>query len=68
MGVDCAPNIHFILPSKNTQYARNELHHVGGRRLFVLAAQNQNKHTETILFKTLLGPLALASYWLTLTY
>ena len=26
-----------------------------------------NNHTETILIKTLLGPLALASYWLTLT-
>ena len=24
--------------------------------------QNQNNHTETILIKTLLGPLALASY------
>ena len=33
-----------------------------------LAAQTQNNHTETILFKTLLGPLALASYWLTLTH
>ena len=29
-------------------------------------AGTQN-HTETILFKTLLGPLALTSYWLTLT-
>ena len=32
------------------------------------AAQPQNNDTETILFKPLLGPLALASYWLTLTY
>ena len=31
-------------------------------------AQTQDTHTETILFKTLLGPLSLASYWLTLTY
>ena len=35
--------------------------------LFVLAAQNRNNHIETILFKSLLSPLALASYWLTLT-
>ena len=59
MGVDCAPDIYFILPSKTP----NAL----GMSLFVLAAQNQNNHTETILFKSLLGPLALASYWLTLT-
>ena len=30
-----------------------------------LAAQTWNNHTETILSKTLLGPLALSSYWLT---
>ena len=29
---------------------------------------SQNNHTETILFTPLLGPLALASYWLVLTY
>ena len=36
----------------------------------VLAAQlanTRNNHTETVLIKLLLGPLALASYWLTLT-
>ena len=32
------------------------------------AAQTQNNHTETVLFKSLVGPLALASYWLTLTH
>ena len=32
------------------------------------AAQPQNNHTATTLIKSLLGPLALASYWLTLTY
>ena len=31
-------------------------------------AQPQNNHTETVLIKTLLDPLALTSYWLTLTY
>ena len=31
------------------------------------AAQPQNNHTETVLFKSLLGPLALAFYQLTLT-
>ena len=40
----------------------------GGSNMFVLGAQNQNNHTKTVLIKTLLGPLALASYWLTLTY
>ena len=39
--------------------------------LFFLAAwpaQTRNNHTETILIKSLLDPLALASYWLTLIY
>ena len=36
-------------------------------RLFVPAAQNRNNHTEMVLIKSLLGPLALSSYWLTLT-
>ena len=31
------------------------------------AAQPQNNHTETVLIKSPLGPLALASYCLTLT-
>ena len=43
---------------------------VGDHCLFPghLAAQPQNNHTETALIKSLPGPLALASYWLTLTY
>ena len=47
---------------------QNDFVTLGGGHLFVPATQNQNNHTETILFKTLLGPLALASYLLTLTY
>ena len=35
---------------------------------FFSTALPQNNHTETILIKSLLAPLALASYWLTLTY
>ena len=31
------------------------------------AAQTQNNHTETVLIKSLLGLLALVSYWLGLT-
>ena len=38
-----------------------ERHH-----LFILATQNQNNHSETELIESLLGPLALASYWITL--
>ena len=33
-----------------------------GGCLFIPATQNQNNHRETVLFKSLLGPLALASY------
>ena len=39
-------------------------------RLFILAAQlayPRNNHTDTVLIKSLLGPLALTSFWLTLT-
>ena len=36
--------------------------------LFILDPQNQNNHKETTVIKTPIGPLALASYWLTLTY
>ena len=32
------------------------------------AAHPRNNHIETVLIKSLLGPLALASYWITLTY
>ena len=35
--------------------------------LFPHCPDSWNNHTETIWFKPLLGPLALASYWLTLT-
>ena len=37
-----------------------------GAHLFVLATQNQNNYTETIVIKSLLGPLALDYDWLTL--
>ena len=39
---------------------------VRGAACWFLVAQPRNNHTETILFKTLLGPLALDSYWLIL--
>ena len=32
------------------------------------AAKPQNNHIETVLIKSLIGLLALASYWPTLTY
>lgn len=32
---------------------------------WLLAAQFKNNHTLTILIESLLGPLHLASYWLT---
>ena len=49
----------FVLMSKG-----GLLSHVGSRLLVpgCSAAQTGNNRTETILFKTLLGPLALASY------
>ena len=44
---------------------------VGGRESLVLwavqLAYTLNNHTETVLIKVLLGPLALIFYWLTLT-
>ena len=40
----------------------------GGGCLLVPGCLAQNKHTDTVLIKSLLGPFALASYWLTLTY
>ena len=42
-----------------------------GAYLFFLAARlayTCNNNTETVLIKSLLGPLALASHWRTLTY
>ena len=36
--------------------------------LLVLGCLAPNNHIETVLFKSLLVPLAPASYWLTLTY
>ena len=41
---------------------------VVGGHLIISANQNGNNHTETVLIKSLLGPLVLASYWLSLTY
>ena len=37
-------------------------HHVGQDPCLFPAAQPQNNHTETVLIKSLLGPLTLASY------
>ena len=38
----------------------------GGLLVLFPAAQPRNNHTDTVLIKSLLGLLALASYWLTL--
>ena len=51
---------------------RRELLATSGRRITRLPRRltrlDRNNHTKTVLIKSLLGPLALTSYWLTLTY
>ena len=67
----CLSVVSIGYPKSNKDADRLEDYNIVVRRVLVCpshpAAQTRNNHTETILFKSLFGPLALASYFLTLT-
>ena len=52
------------LPRKEHKFSTMDVDEglLEGGHLFVLSAKNQNNHTETVLIKLLLDPLALAFY------
>ena len=58
-----------VFPHRNDEIETRTCAHTCSRRSLVcfLAARTRNNSTETVLIKSLLGPLALASYWLILT-